>query len=442
MAENLCKQMQVAVLMGGLGTRLGDYTRDCPKPLLEIQGKPFFAYQLDLMRQAGFERFVFCLGHQAEQIEAYFGDGSRFGVQIVYSYDGEALLGTGGAVRKALPLLEEDFLLIYGDSFMDINYFEVVVRYWQGLRAGKRALMTVMRNNDRFDKSNVVYCDGEIILYDKKAPQVGMEYIDYGVNIFQRRLFEAYPENVRFDLGELQSKLSKRRELAGCAVEHRFYEIGTPASFQEFDEYAGWRWETAHPAVFLDRDGVINEIVWNEDAEQLDSPLNRSQFRLLPGAVEALKKIQGKGYLIFVVTNQPAAAKGKTSYAELCAINHGFCREMQADGIEITEVAMCPHYERSTSLTRELYLIRSCDCRKPKSGLVKQLLEKYSIDVGNSWMAGDSHSDILCGKDAGLHTAFIGRFKCDLCMMSGCRKPDWVCSNLMVFAEELPDAKS
>lgn len=441
MGERLCEQMQVVVLMGGLGTRLNDYTKNCPKPLLNIHGQPFFEYQLNLMRQAGFRRFVFCLGYRAEQIEAYFGDGRRFDVQIVYSYDGETLLGTGGAVCKALPLLEEDFLLIYGDSFMDINYFEVVVRYWQGLQSGKKALMTVMRNNNRFDKSNVVYRDGEIILYDKKTQRADMQHIDYGVNVFHRKLFEAYPEGARFDLGNLQNVLSQKRELAGCEVEHRFYEIGHPTSFQEFFDYAYWRWKTSNWAVFLDRDGVINEIVWNDDIEQLDSPLKRAQFQLLPKVIEALRKIQEKGYLIFVVTNQPAAAKGKTTYAELCAINHSFCQEMQANGIEIAEVTMCPHYESSTPLTREHFLVHSCDCRKPQPGLVAQILSKYNIDTANSWMVGDSSSDILCGKSIGLNTAFIGKYKCDLCMMTGCKKPNRVYSNLKEFAEKLPDVE-
>lgn len=441
MVEQLCKQMQVVVLMGGLGQRLSDYTKECPKPLLNVHGKPFFEYQLVLMRQAGFQRFVFCLGYRGEQIETYFGDGSKFGVHITYSYDGQALLGTGGALRKALPLLEEDFLLIYGDSFMDIDYFEVVVRYRQGIRSGKKALMTVMRNNNCYDKSNASYYDGAITLYDKKAPQADMDYIDYGVNGFRRELFEVYPENERFDLSELQNKLSRTGMLAGCEVEHRFYEIGNPKSFRDFSDYVLWRWKTSKQAVFLDRDGVINEIIWNDDIEQLDSPLKKSQFRLMPKAMDALKQIQEKGYLLFVVTNQPAAAKGKTTYTELCAINHSFIQEMQANGIEIAEIAMCPHYEAATPLTSEHYLIHSCDCRKPRTGLVQGILSKYCIDIENSWMVGDSSSDIICGKDSGLNTAFIGKYKCDLCMMTGCRKPDRVCSSLKQFAEELSDAK-
>jgi len=436
MAERLCEDMQVVVLMGGLGTRLGDYTRTCPKPLMDISGKPFFTCQLELMRLAGFRKFVFCLGYRAEQIEEVYGDGSAFGVQIRYSFDGPSLLGTGGAVRKALPLLEENFLLIYGDSFMDINFFEVLVRYWEGVAEGRPALMTVMRNGGRYDKSNVLCRNGRIELYDKRSPLPEMDYIDYGVNVFSRSLFEEAAEE-KFDLSDLQNLLSREGRLSCCETERRFYEIGSPESLEEFRNYASLRWGKPHPAVFLDRDGVINEIVWNEDIEQLDSPLKPDQFRLLPGVEEALKQLSDQGWLLFVVTNQPAAAKGKAKYTALCRIYRSFVMNMQSHGIHITEVAMCPHFEKATSQTRESFLIRACDCRKPKPGLIQFLAAKYSLDLPASWMVGDSATDILSGKAAGVHTAFIGKYKCDLCMMTGCQKPDVTAKDLLSFVKGL-----
>lgn len=437
MGEELCGQLQAVVLMGGLGTRLGEITEKCPKAMLDINGRPFFWYQFELLLQAGFRRFVFCLGYRAEAVREYFGDGSRWGVEIKYSYDGEQLLGTGGAVRRALPLLMEDFLLLYGDSFMDIDYFEVVVRYRNAVQAGKRALMTVMENGDRFDKSNVLCKDGGVLLYDKRCPDSRMSYIDYGISVFRRDVFAHLAPDEPLDLSDIQHDLSAAGLLAGCEVEHRFYEIGTPESLEEFRVYAKQRWDSPNRAVFLDRDGVINELYWNEDTEQLDSPLKRAHFRLLPGVTQALRALQEAGYLLFIVTNQPAAAKGKTTYEELCAINHDFVRQMQREGVEIAEVAMCPHYGALTARTREKYLIRDCGCRKPKTGLIDRIQEKYSIDRENSWMVGDSATDILCGKGAGLHTAFLGKFKCDLCMMIGNQKPDVVCEDLPSFARHM-----
>ncbi len=438
--EPLCEKTQVVVLMGGLGTRLGTVTHTCPKPLVEVCGNPFFAWQLEIMKQAGFRRFLFCLGYRAEQIQEYFGDGSRFGVQIQYSCDGEKLLGTGGAVRRAVPKLDEDFLLIYGDSFMDINFFEVLVRYQEGKAEGRPALMTVMRNSGRYDKSNVICRNGEILLYDKRKPSPEMDYIDYGVSVFSRSLFEDCGEET-FDLGDLQHRLSVEGRLSCCETERRFYEIGNPDSLAEFRRYAAGRWEDPHPAIFLDRDGVINEIVWNDDIEQLDSPLKPEQFQLKPGVEEALRLLQDKGYLLFVVTNQPAAAKGKTRYATLCEINRRFVKEMRAKGIEIVDVAMCPHYGKASSMTRERFLIRECECRKPGTGLIDLLKAKYNIDLKRSWMVGDSATDIQCGKRAGVQTAFLGKYKCDLCMMNGGKKPDRIAADLRRFAEELSESQ-
>lgn len=438
MKEAVCENLQAVVLMGGLGSRLEGRAKDCPKSMIKILGKPFFQYQMELMIQAGFRRFLFCVGHHAEAVRDYFQDGSRWNVKIDYSYDGETLLGTGGAVRKALPLLEDDFLLVYGDSFMDVDYFEIAVRYRQAAAAGKKALMTVMHNQNHFDASNVICEGGEIALYDKTANDPRMEYIDYGISVFSRDIFAELPPDRFLDLADIQRGLSVSGLLGCCEVERRFYEIGTPKALEEFIHYAEKRWDKPNKAVFLDRDGVINHICWNEDIEQLDSPLKRSEFSMMPGTAEALKQLQEKGYLLFIVTNQPAAAKGKTTFAELCAINHAFVQNMRQNGVEIAGVAMCPHFESASPLTRETFLIRKCNCRKPKTGLIEDILSKYNIDIKNSWMVGDSATDILCGKAVGLRTAFIGKFKCDLCMMCGGQKPEEVCTNLCECAERIP----
>ena len=315
--------LQVAVLMGGLGSRLGQQTVGMPKPLLPINGMPFFEYEFKLLFKNGFRKFVFLVGYRANMIEEYFGDGSRYGadVHIDYSYDGEVLLGTGGAVARALPLLEDDFMLIYADSFMDIDYFEVAYRYFEGKGCGKNALMTVMENGDRYDKSNVVFKDGNILVYDKAKTVSDMRYIDYGIEVFSRAVFENLKIGVKIDLSDIQKRLVEKGMCTGCEVTHRFYEIGTPGSLAEFTGYAKERFDVPHPACFVDRDGVINEIVFNEDTEQLDSPMNISGFSFCRNAVEGLKILADAGYLLFVATNQPAAAKGKAVLADIYAMD-------------------------------------------------------------------------------------------------------------------------
>ncbi len=427
-------EIQVVVLMGGLGTRLKEFTQECPKSLVDVEGKPFFDYQLHLMKKWGFRKFVFLIGYRAEMIEQYYGDGKKDGISIEYCYDGEKLLGTGGAVRRALSHLKEDFLLIYGDSFMDINFEETVYRYFRGKTQGKRALMTVLKNNDRFDKSNVIVRDGELVLYDKHQPVPEMEYIDYGVCMYERALFEGYAEDVPFDVAQIQNRLSLAGEMTAHIVTKRFYEIGSPASLEEFRAYVKHRFQEPHPAVFLDRDGVLNEIVFNEDTEQLDSPMNVGQFQLLPGVPEALRLFKEKGYYLFIVTNQPAAAKGKTSLAKLYDINTYFAEEMQKTGAELDDIYMCPHYTKALPMTKEDFLIRSCDCRKPKPGLLLKAKERYHIDWEHSYMIGDSYTDIEAGKKAGVKTIFLGDLKCDVCKRLRGNLPDYIVPDVYTAA--------
>ncbi len=427
-----CSDLQVVVLLGGLGTRLKEVTKDCPKPLVKVHNVPFFEYQLKLLMESGFKRFLFCVGYKASMIEDYFGDGRRYGkdISIKYSYDGPTLLGTAGAIVRALPLLEENFLLIYGDSYMDINYFEVVYRYFLGLDNNCDALMTVMKNDDYFDTSNVEMCNGNIIIYSKKEKTSNMKYIDYGIGVYRRNIFEKFPKEERIDLADIQSKLVKEHRMSVCEVTKRFYEIGNPSSLAEFTEYTKKRFVEKHPAVFLDRDGVLNEIVFNEETEQLDSPMNNEQLKYIAGTEEALQKLHDRGYWIFIVSNQPAAAKGKISLAELYDINKMLLNHYLKCGIHVDEAELCPHHPEGTTRTIERFLIQKCDCRKPMPGMIERIKRKYNLDLGHSYMIGDSYTDIEAGKQAGLTTAFIGNFKCDVCGRLNYNKPKLIGQNL------------
>ena len=433
------EDMQVVVLMGGLGTRLKEYTKECPKALVDICGKPFFDYQLELLCAWGFKRFLFLIGYRAEMIEEHYGDGSESGITIEYCYDGEELLGTGGAVRRAYDLLDDDFMLIYGDSFMDIDYAQTIYRYNKAKERGQRAIMTVLNNNNRFDKSNVVARDGNIVLYDKHNPTPEMDYIDYGVCIYEKSLFDAYEIGKAFDIAEIQNKLSVEGKLAAHVVTKRFYEIGSPSSMQEFIEYAQHRFNEAHPAMFLDRDGVINEIVYNEDTELLDSPLSIEQYEFLDGVADAIKKFRDKGYYVFVITNQPGAAKGKATLTRLYDINTYMIEKLEEDGAEIDDLFMCPHYTKKLKLTKEEFLIKACNCRKPKPGLIYMAMRKYNIDMSRSFMVGDSYTDVVAGTAAGLKTFFLGDMRCDACKRMCESKPTYIVKDLPAVAEMVPE---
>jgi len=222
--------LPVAILAGGLATRLQPLTEKTPKLLLEVAGEPFFSHQIRLLKENGLTRLVLCVGHLGEQIVARYGDGAHFGVHIEYSFDGPKLLGTGGALIQALPRLGEAFYVLYGDSYLPVDYGAVGDFF---LGSGKLGLMTVYNNEGRYDTSNVWFEDGEIKVYDKKNKVQQMHHIDYGLGVFRAAAFGGWPQNAALDLADVQKALAVRRQLVGCEVNQRFYEIGSPAGLAE-----------------------------------------------------------------------------------------------------------------------------------------------------------------------------------------------------------------
>lgn len=227
----------VAILAGGLGTRLGGLAGASPKAMVEVAGAPFIAHQLRLLRARGAKRVVLCVGHLGEQIEAFVGDGADFGLNVSYSWEREELLGTGGAVRKALPQLGGRFFVTYGDAYLDISYEKVLAAFDS---SGCPALMTVFCNNNQWDVSNVEFADGIVKAYSKADISPTMKHIDYGVLVFSALAFERTQDPV-FDLVDLLGRLVKGSMLAGYEVENRFYEIGTPEGLAETAAYLAAR---------------------------------------------------------------------------------------------------------------------------------------------------------------------------------------------------------
>jgi NDP-sugar pyrophosphorylase family protein len=225
--------LPVALLAGGLATRLRPITERIPKTLVTVAGEPFLAHQLRLLRAQGLTHLVLCVGHLGEMIQDQFGDGAQWGMQLEYSFDGPALLGTGGALVRALPLLGEAFLVLYGDSYLPIDYNAVIRAF---LASGQPGLMTVFHNQGQWDTSNVVFADGIIHCYDKKALTPAMQHIDYGLGILRAEALAPYPRGQAFDLADVYRDLSRAGRLAGYEVESRFYEIGSPKGLAELDE--------------------------------------------------------------------------------------------------------------------------------------------------------------------------------------------------------------
>jgi NDP-sugar pyrophosphorylase family protein len=220
----------MAILAGGLATRLRPITGQTPKVLIDVAGRPFAEQQLLLLREHGLERVVFLVGHMGELVRETIGDGRRFGLDVDYVFDGPRLLGTGGALRQALPRLGEAFFVMYGDSYLECDFRAVASAFEESRRAG---LMTVYRNENAFDRSNVLMRAGQIVRYDKQGRTPDMRHIDYGLGVLHARAFAGYPDGEAFDLVRVYQDLLARGELAAFEVATRFYEIGSPEGLEE-----------------------------------------------------------------------------------------------------------------------------------------------------------------------------------------------------------------
>jgi NDP-sugar pyrophosphorylase family protein len=224
----------VAVLAGGVAKRLRPVSLTMPKSLVRLAGRPFIDHQMELLHRQGASEVVICCGYLGEQIEEHVGDGAKYGLVVRYSYDGDELLGTGGAIKKALPQLGDIFMVLYGDSYLPIAFRPVADAFRM---SGAGGLMTVFRNDGRWDLSNVEFSDGIIRSYNKINRTAAMRHIDYGLSIFRRKEFNAWPGGKPFDLAAVLQSLLAAGRLQGFEVNERFYEIGSPAGIEETERF-------------------------------------------------------------------------------------------------------------------------------------------------------------------------------------------------------------
>lgn len=226
--------LPVAILAGGLATRLRPATETIPKALIEVAGKPFAVYQAELLARHGIGEVVWLVGYRADQVEAALGDGSRWAMRFEYVHDGPVLLGTGGAVRRALPRLGEAFFVMYGDSYLECDFSGIERAFRESGRSG---LMTVYRNEGQFDTSNVEFVEGHIRRYDKLVRTPEMRHIDWGLGVMTAAAFARYPDGEPLDLARVYQDLLAAGDLAGYEVANRFYEIGSPEGLADTDAF-------------------------------------------------------------------------------------------------------------------------------------------------------------------------------------------------------------
>ena len=276
----------IAILAGGLATRLRPLTETVPKSLIPVAGSPFIHHQLKYIRGQGIKRIVICTGYLGEQIEAFVGNGERYGLEIKYSSDGLQLLGTGGAIKNAIPLLGDVFFVLYGDSFLPCNYNNVQQAFE---RSGNSALMVLSHNRDRWDKSNVLFRESKIIEYNKKSPRNEMEHIDYGLGIFSAKVFDQYPPNIFFDLSDVYRKLAFEGLLGGLEVSERFFEVGSFSGIKEANNYLN----ALEPSLTYSEQHL-------QEAKEIISRINFDSIERLVDLLSEIKRIGGRIFFLGV----------------------------------------------------------------------------------------------------------------------------------------------
>ncbi|MBP1641178.1 MAG: Nucleotidyl transferase [Bacteroidetes bacterium] len=227
--------LPIVVLAGGLATRIRPITEKIPKSLIDINGKPFVLHQLDLFTRNNIEHIHFCLGYLGQMVKEVIESHSyNKTIKITYSFDGERLLGTGGAIKKALPELPEFFFVTYGDSYLDIEYKSIETLF---TKANPEGLMTIYKNDNLFDSSNATFLNNQIVQYSKTNKNNKMNYIDFGLGVLRKRAFQDYPHNFAFDLSEIYETLSLEKKLIGYESQKRFYEIGSFQGIKDLSQY-------------------------------------------------------------------------------------------------------------------------------------------------------------------------------------------------------------
>ncbi len=369
---------QAVILAGGRGTRMRPWTDTQPKAMIPVAGKPFLEHVIEMLRDQGFDRVLLLLGYMPEAFQAHFGDGSRWGVRIEYSVSAVEDL-TLRRVQLVRDRLDPCFLLVYCDNYWPMDMDRMWDRY---LAAGAPAMVTVYRNRDRYSRDCIrVDHDGMVTAFDRSRTAPGLQGVEISYAILKSEVLDGVPAGTEALIEDaLYPALSRERRLAAYLTDHRYYSVGSPDRIAQTEEFLARR-----PAVLLDRDGVLNRRP--PRAEYIRRP---EEFEWLPGALEALRLLQGAGFRVIVVSNQAGVARGVMSEADLAAVHARMSAEARAAGGLIYAVYHCPHDWEA-----------GCDCRKPRPGMLFQAQRDFALDLTRTPFIGDDERDRQAAEAAG-----------------------------------------
>ncbi len=407
--------MKAVIMAGGKGTRIASVARDIPKPMIPIEGKPVLEHELECLREQGLTDVILTVSHLGHVIMDYFGDGSGispatgkpFGVKIEYYMEQEPL-GNAGALFRLKDKLTEDFLLLNADAIFDIDFGRFVAHHRE-----KGGLVTLFThpNSHPYDSGLILADeDGAVrqwLAKEDERPQWYRNRVNAGLHVLSPALLEEQPDTPKIDLDrQLLKPLAGTGKMYCYDSPEYVKDMGTPERYEGVcRDYAAGLVRTRNlrnkqRAIFLDRDGTINRYVgFLRDV---------GQFELLPGAAEAIRRINASGYLAIVVTNQPVIARGEVTREQLREIHDKMETLLGREGAYVDAIYYCPHHPHRGYPGEVAELKIDCGCRKPKPGLLLQAAKDYNIDLTKSWMIGDSENDVQAGWAAGCRTMRIG----------------------------------
>ena len=411
--------MKTVIMAGGRGTRISSVASDIPKPMIKIEGKPVLEHEIECLRGQGFTDLIITVSHLGSIIMDYFGDGSRFGVQIQY-FNEETPLGNAGALFKMRNQLDDDFLLLNADAIFDVDFNRFV-----NFHRAHGGLVTLFThpNSHPYD-SGVLIADvnGAVekwLTKEDVRPQWYRNRVNAGLHVINPAVLDMTgidADAVGTKVGGKTVKVDLDRQILKplCGTGKMFCydspeyvkDMGTPDRYEAVcRDFAAGRVKAKNlkqkqKAIFLDRDGTINKYV--------GFLRNIDEFELLPGVTEAIKKINESGFLAIVATNQPVIARGEVTAPELQKIHNKMETLLGTEGAYLDAIYYCPHHPHRGYPGEIKELKIDCECRKPKPGMLFKAAEDFNIDLSQSWMIGDGENDVKAGKAAGSRTALIG----------------------------------
>ncbi len=423
--------MQLVVIAGGKGTRLKERIGDLPKPMVAIGGKPLLEHQMNLAREHGIIDVLLLTGYGAQHIESYFGDGSRWGVRIRYHLEPQPL-GTAGAVLDAFDKLQDRFIVMYGDTMLNVD-----LRRFAEAHVPQTSATLFLHPNDHPQDSDLVEvnANGEVIAlhpYPHPPDRYFANLVNAALYVMEKESLaawhagrEAHAYPLDFGKHVFPALLQQGARLRGYVSREYIKDAGTSTRLDRvIEHYRSGRiqsgsLETPTPAIFLDRDGTLND-----DTGWLHSP---EQMQLLPGAAEAVRAINESGRLAVVVTNQPVIARGECTEDGLKLIHNKLEWILGESHAYLDGIYFCPHHPHRGFPGERPELKIACQCRKPATGLLEQAARDMNIDLGQSWMIGDRDGDIEAASRFGIRSVLVqtGRMEPQDC------RPDAVVANVL-----------